>query len=44
MLVYLVLFISPDCANLVIIGGGSARCDMGRGMFLFGAAFIAVAF
>jgi hypothetical protein len=43
MLIYLVFFVTPDYVNLVITGSGSARCDMGRGMYLFGAVFIAVA-
>jgi hypothetical protein len=43
MLVYLGIFVIPDCANLVITGGGPACCEMGSGMYLFEAAFIAVA-
>jgi len=42
MLVYLFLIVTPDCANLMITSSGTARCEMGQGLYVFSAAFIAV--
>jgi hypothetical protein len=42
MLVYLFLIVTPDCADLTITSGGTARCEMGPGLYWFSAAFIAI--
>jgi hypothetical protein len=43
MLVFLVFIVTPDCANLAVTSGGTARCEMGSGAYLFGAAFAVIA-
>ena len=42
MLIFLVFIVIPDCADLAVASGGSARCETGSNMYLFGAAFAAV--
>lgn len=43
MLVFLFLVIAPACANLAVVSGGTASCEMGSGAFLFGDAFVLIA-
>jgi hypothetical protein len=43
MLVFLIFIVTPDCANLEVTSGGTARCEMESGAYLFGAAFVAIA-
>lgn len=41
MLFILVLIVMPDCADLAVASGGTARCEMGSGAYLSGTAFAA---
>ena len=43
MLIFLVIVVTPNCANVAVTSGGTASCEMGSGTYLFGAAFVAVA-
>ena len=43
MLAYLGLYIAPACAELAVTSGGTVRCEMETGAYVFGAAFVMIA-
>lgn len=43
MLVFLLFIVAPDCADLEAGSGGTASCEMGSGVYLFGAVFFVIA-
>jgi len=43
MLAYLGLYIAPACAELAATSGGTVRCELEPGVYVFGAAFVVIA-
>lgn len=42
MLACLGLYIAPACAELAATSGGTARCELETGAYIFGAAFVVI--